>query len=835
MLRSINSPFLSHHDQPSSNPRRSLASSQSTSSYITADSYLHNTPHHHRSHRERLNDPAASMLDLDDDPRSSYAPSELYQDQSRSSDDENDQEDDDSLPRMSMLGPKMRFHSRAPWEMDDTSLREEEEEEEEASHSIFSSVIFTRAKEKDSGGKSSGSGSSGSPRVSNASRPSGESSRSQLFPKRSFETTSSKISYPRGALYTLAQESMSATSLAQPAYQDGHRGKFSLGRIRSQSPSISIPASPVMSSRSPIHGRCPPDTDTPSPSDREEVHPMPLESRLNTNINIGRASPPSDDDVHPYANPDLVISYASELPPPSPLRSTMRYPGVTRSDSSVTVTESSTGNPITRTTTGSTLTTETSHHSSTKRRVSSIQGKDISSPMSVQGTAISSHMSIHSNDSRMSSLLPGANSLPGWTEHGAPPAFGLISLEEARAQRSRGSALHTTLSRTSIATAASGSSTMPFPNKEQDDASIINGSDPSVQDGLMTRTRARSISAGKAKSALQAIVGPPKLDRRGSEPAVTLSQNAAPGKTLKHKKSGFMRLLGRSSDKEEAPPVPSLDDAYTAHNAQNALRPPRTSSHRVPAPSLSPSSPDSVYSLNTSPLSPIPSPKRVPPSLSINTHTQGAIPRPPNTSSSGQTSYQVLQTLPSSDSVKPWLNDNFPQSAPANVSEFPSLKLRPVSTLFSAQFGDHIVSSDLQPTLEADLDTPRSQSPIGIISPITPGSFYRSSNDHPSVTAAAATGDQSSVIKALQEELSSSKNRWQAQKWELESQVRDLKAQVEELKSNTSPQDYCDVCGHGSQYVAQDDTQVDNYAQRSVVNRPRLRTGTSSRFGSALP
>lgn len=149
-----------------------------------------------RSHHDRMNDPAASMLDLDDDPRSSYAPSDAYDDRDEEEQLE-DEDDEESLPRMSLLGPKMRFHSRAPWEMDENALEEEDESENGQSNY---GVEKHSARAKDSSLKKTFGFGSSSPRVSSSSRPSGESVRSQEKSKRSFESTTSRISYPRGAL-----------------------------------------------------------------------------------------------------------------------------------------------------------------------------------------------------------------------------------------------------------------------------------------------------------------------------------------------------------------------------------------------------------------------------------------------------------------------------------------------------------------------------------------------------------------------------------------------------------------------------------------------------------
>lgn len=135
--------------------------------------------------QHHLNDYTPSMLDLDDDPRSSFASSEKFNIDDNSYEDG----DDRSTARMSYLGPTMRFHSRAPWELEDDALEEEAEPEEDR---LFQSVFPFRG----NGAKSATPSSSSSPRPSyTTSRPSGESSRSQALPKRPFDTINSQISY----------------------------------------------------------------------------------------------------------------------------------------------------------------------------------------------------------------------------------------------------------------------------------------------------------------------------------------------------------------------------------------------------------------------------------------------------------------------------------------------------------------------------------------------------------------------------------------------------------------------------------------------------------------
>ena len=118
------------------------------------------------------NDFTSSMLDLDDDSRS----------EKFTIDDTGYEDgDDDPATRMSYLGPKMRFHSRAPWELEDDTFEEEVETEE--GHRLFQPVFPFRG----NGSKSTSSSSSPRPSYS-TSRPSGES-----------ETVNSQLSHQPGS------------------------------------------------------------------------------------------------------------------------------------------------------------------------------------------------------------------------------------------------------------------------------------------------------------------------------------------------------------------------------------------------------------------------------------------------------------------------------------------------------------------------------------------------------------------------------------------------------------------------------------------------------------
>ncbi|KAF8167769.1 hypothetical protein B0H34DRAFT_29266 [Crassisporium funariophilum] len=783
--------------------------------------YSSPTAHSHRSDRDRLNDHTSSVLDLDDDPRSSFASESFHDDPATYEDEENE-----PTARMSYLGPKMRFHSRAPWEMDDNTLEEEEEPEE--GHRPFASGFPFRG----NGARSANSGSS-SPRPSFAtSRPSGESSRSQLPPKQSFETINSQVSYPRGALYALAQESMSSNSLERPAPQKATlRNKFSYGRLRAEPPNVALPPSPIPSpARTPIHGRFP-----PSPRDNyQSAHSFDTPPRSTTTSFANKnQSAPSEDNVHPYANPDLASSAFESTEFPTDTNSSYQPPS--RNDSSMTITESYTTDSMSKHGARSILTTDTSMNSIlSKHRMSTIQAKSISSPVSVIGPQQTDVPTPESRyDQNMNMLPPGVNNLPGWTDRNAPPTFSLISLEEARAQRVRSSTVNPA-SRISTASGASTSST-PFPPGEFE---VSNGTDPSPFGTLHSRARGRSISAGaKARNALQTIVGQVKPDRRDSEPFVAPQPNSSgqPGKSLKHKKSGFMRLfngnkLQEKDERDSPPPVPSLPDGHAFNNYQHVQQISKSSAHRIPVPSLSPSliesgSAQSSDSLASDWKPPMPSPRRTPPTLSINTIPQGSAVR--SSSSAVEDRRSQTRPLPSFTLDRPWQNDQQPQSAPANVSEFPALKLRPISTLFSAQFGEHIVlNTEPRSSDETELDTPRSLSPNG---PVTPWSHPRTSNEQ--ALGSAGYDDQSSLVRSLQEQLNTSKKAWQRHIWELEGQVRDLKIELDDLKT-TNNDEHCQSCGRGK---IQKDAPLSALPGGSVVHRPRARTGTSSRFGNALP
>ena len=501
-----------------------------------------------------------------------------------------------------------------------------------------------------------------------------------------------------------------------------------------------------------------------------------------------------EEGLHPYANPELVVS--------PPFLATSIYQQRTSNEANIALSESCSTDSEEDITVNSAL---------SKHRMSSIQPKVISSPLPF----ISSPRQIETPlaENRLEQTVsPCINNLSGWTDSNAVPAFSLISLEEARAQRMRSATVNPT-SRTSVRMSNPSSK---FPPMESEAAP---GADSSPVGGSITRARARSISAGanRARSALQTFVGQPKPERRDSEPTPIVAHNFTaghPGKTLKHKKSGFMRLFnaGKVPEKNEQiipPPVPSLPDSHSINCVQSiAQRTSKTSVHRIPVPRLSPSLFESSHAQSHDTFTSDtwkPSTRRTP-GLSITINAQ-------QSPIAGIVSASVVDDH-GSQTQPLWKVDQPLQSAPAVVSVFPALKLRPVS-LFSDHFGDHIVDTDSRPASA----TPRSSSPA-----LTPVSANQASYEQPANYS--SLDNQVSVVRSLQEELAAAKKAWQLRIWELEGQVRDLKATVEELKGSDN-KGCCQSCGRI--------TVAAPPRSESVVHRPRAHTGTSSRFTNALP
>ena len=522
---------------------------------------------------------------------------------------------------------------------------------------------------------------------------------------------------------------------------------------------------------------------------------------------------------HPYANPDLVISRT-----PEPYEAFVPLPvsrEITSSESTGTVTESfissvgSTG--------AATLTPDSSTASVDPS--SAVLKREISKPIALAGHDLQRDDKISS--APCSPLPSNVHKFPGWTEKTTTPKFGLISLEEARARRARSSTQPSLADRPSNVS-LDGESIPPVPGPEGQGTQI-------PQDSSNQKSRARSSSAGaKARNALQSVMA--AQPRSETLPVAPMHVGPAPGKSLKQKRSGFLRLLigSKALDREDQtplPPVPALPDWTSSGLQQTVSKTPGV--RRVPVPKTvtvfggvegEPDDDD----VCASPTALVASPKRTRPPLSIGTdHTHLpilAISESPE-----------IQTVTVDTHQQHWLIANASRSAPANIHNFPPsippLQLRPSSTLFSSHFEGHLCKEESRPSLETDTSTLRSPS---CYSPATPRSIGLFNNEKVRKTSADNI-DQSAVIKALQAHLASAELAWQTQIQELEGQVRDLKAQLDDLNAAAN-QDPCEVCGTGLRQnngLGRIQGGIAQQTKTSIAHKLRARAGISTRFGNS--
>lgn len=690
----------------------------------------------------------------------------------------------------------------------------------------------------------------------------------------------------------LAQESISTSSLGQANHlgrQDRPRGKFSLGRFQSRSHvDTNFPGQCVIQDD---HSSVRP-TSPPRPSGETVSSTLDIQAGLNPRYLQHR---PNDDGFHPYANPDLVKSYTKDTRSEYSHQSFIQQPGVFRHDSIMTVADISSP-------------TLSKSAPPPKRRMSHINGRDISFPVPIRSTSLGPNPpSQPPCDSRPETVsptpTPTPNAIPGWSERPVNPGFSLISLEEARAQRPRPAPVQPPPSSLDSPPSSGGSSTLTsLQHADRDvyttnafvdsDALYVSGSNRS---NIARQSRARSISAGaKAMNALQSIVKQP--ERKDSETSPVTGQthtnyagSVSGGKSLKHRKSGFLRLFGSSGKEERPPPVPTVPSQLSTTNSalSESLK---SSSGRIPTPNVSPSLLDITPqhdSDGSSGCSGRSNSRRLAPSLSINTASSSSpVSPPPRGSSITTPSRQVT----------------IPKSAPAHTSDFPTLKLRPVSSLFSAHFADHIDVTKLSfdnfdgteskmssktvlerqqerprqnslasgsvssaPTSESgasfadsqyiitSMASPNTSTPVtalttpttpGVISPI--GTWHRDrdrgggresidrystrpSSSHASSSVAAfaphiVIDSETSTVKILQEHLDSTNKMWQKRVWELEKQITQLKNEVAELKKGEMHEKGRPFLLPSHQYQS----SVESIG--GVMNRPRARTGGSSRF-----
>lgn len=193
------STFSDRSDSPSlyshfsNNYRNTPATAAARFPRLGDNDFYENSPTFPLSPKERLADPNASSLDLSEDTYSETSSriADLEDDEQHS----NHEEDSEPETRLSLMGPKMRVHSRAPWEEDESNSVSGSEQDDSGidGMSIFGGRKSSLAVMRGLGFRSK----------SPAPRPSFESGATSRD-KRSFETTSSSANNnPQSALQSV--------------------------------------------------------------------------------------------------------------------------------------------------------------------------------------------------------------------------------------------------------------------------------------------------------------------------------------------------------------------------------------------------------------------------------------------------------------------------------------------------------------------------------------------------------------------------------------------------------------------------------------------------------
>ncbi|KAL4070831.1 hypothetical protein J3A83DRAFT_4528285 [Scleroderma citrinum] len=728
---------------------------------------------------------------------------------------------DDSSHRISLRGPRIRFHSRAPWETDDIL---EGDESDDSRRSTPAGVKFKKKTTKADGfmhtfGR-------GSPIVGRRSVESNYSlTTTSKVPLEFSAAISSRHGFP--------PSSETLSNLGRPPPPSAiHQNAWHMQA--GGCPPSSDHSSPTESSSSTTYHQG--EMHTSSPPYDVEVSPSPTDSRRPSEIpsstRSSRDSVPPANFVHPYANPDLVTPHTSK-PRVSPHQT--GFASVSRSDSISTVTDSISGKP----TLFPTMSREASKNASPKDTPSGhrIRKREISSPTAFfHGSDLNSpYLDRNSN---FLSLHPPPLGHMGPVQPHSPPVA-LISLQEAQArERSRNATV-----RANAVHSMNADSTPHVYSPDPDDVASIPESQNDPDSGTSSsRSRAQSISvSSRAKTTFHSLVGGslPQPERRSSEASI-FSSGPPAGRVLKPKKSGFMRLFsGRGDgDKIPPPPVPALSDIHLVQDLPTKLSL-TTSKLSLSTVSVTQTSPPGLVAASSSatmtsdigvpseenqylaldPKCPGAPRKRLPPPLYISTGSSSPLSHFPNSES------RVLsRTLAASSSLSA---PNVPQSAPPAGSDFQGLKLRPVSALFSAQFGNFVANPNADAPSDSCVTSPSGTSAV-MWSPLTPSSSRPSDGEpHPTVKA---VGEQPLTVEALQEQFMAAKKAWQRQILELEGQVRDLQNEIEDLRA-ANDKEYCEVCQRGNPQKRPETNE--SQKKLGVLDRPRAHTGDIARFSSA--
>ncbi|KAF8271453.1 hypothetical protein EI94DRAFT_1797184 [Lactarius quietus] len=728
-------------------------------------------------------------------------------------------EDEEPDPRMSFLGPTMRFHSPAPWETEEAVKEEAGDQEDDAR-----SVLSKRGRSKTRGeGFMRNFGRVAPAKSTSAARPSVESLRpaNGIRDKAPVDNQVAHNTIPARPQAAIPPPSAFQATTSSSSRPSKPGLVFSRGRARTVSSPVAPDTAPPPLHLSPRRIAVTP----PIPTRSTSPVPSTYSSTFSHTDTTGQSRPTSplslrgqSDFVHPYANPELafyaspVVHTTSSLHPAS----TFSRRAVVPSDSIATVSESVVTQSSSTLTPDTSMSSVTDYHADVllKKVVGSVQGKVISNPLV---TTPGQSGEAQTTPDKNQPSLPGQ--VPGWTELTVSPTFNLISLQEAQAQARERSRTHTQ----AIPEAPFLQSEPPSRNN------------PTAIPGNAVRLRTRTASAGsKVKAQPFAISNPVPLPHPGPDDTLITSVGNTPShpRSLKQKRSGFLRLFnGKDKDKPPSPSPPPLPAA------PSLLRTPKISSARVPVPSLSPSlvsqSPlqfDDIIQSNGGDGGPLDDfqtrdgIRRHGPPLSIVTHDAPALPGAPPSSIYPKTAHPSGSTSTLLSETSTSLGTG-PASAPPSTGVFPELSLRPISAVFSAHFADHIVTADS--SLRAHNTTPRVPPRSLTYESSLNTAFFRRQ-------AICCEDDPYVIIQQLQEQIKSTRKAWQHQIWELEGQVRDLRAEIDDMRIKETSGERCLLCGRdGSLERGAREAPRPAVSRPGVVDRPRARTGVGTRFGAA--